>query len=98
MDADEVRGRFEAPMLQPVLDMAEEWFSRRPRITFHDPLAAVSVFDDSICEYEWGRASVRTDNGPDQGLTEWAPDESSSLEVAFGVDADRFFERYFEVF
>lgn len=98
MEASEVRSRFAAPLLQPVLDMAEEWFNRRPLITFHDPLAAVAVFDDSLCEYERGFATVRTDSGADQGLSEWQPDESGFLEVGFGVDADLFFERYFEVF
>lgn len=98
MEAGEVRSRFAAPLLQPVLDMAEEWFSRRPLITFHDPLAAVAVFDDSLCEYERGFATVRTDSGADQGLSEWQSDESGTLEVGFGVDAELFFERYFEVF
>lgn len=98
MEASEVRSRFSSPLLQPVLDMAEEWFSRRPLITFHDPLAAVAVFDESICGYEAGFATVRTDSGADQGLTEWQPDGSSSLEVAFEVDPDLFFERYFGLF
>ncbi len=98
MDSDLVRRRFSVPLLEPVLDMAEEWFSRRPLITFHDPLAAVAVFDEAICGYERGFSTVATDSGADQGLSQWQPDDSGVLEVAFQVDPDRFFERYFEVF
>ncbi len=98
MDADEVRNRFDAPLLQPVLDMAEEWFSRRPLITFHDPLAAVATFDESICSYERGFSTVSLDSGDEQGLTEWRADGGDNLEVAFEVDAEKFFERYFGMF
>ena len=45
MDAAEVRRRFQTPRLRPVLDMAEVWFQMRPEVTFHDPLAAVPIFD-----------------------------------------------------
>ena len=98
MDADEVRRRFRAPLLEPVLDMADEWFSRRPLITFHDPLVAVAIFDDELCDYERGTASVSTGSGPDQGTIDWRPKEDGSLEVGVAVDTDRFFDRYFEVF
>ena len=98
MDADEVRSRFDAPLLQPVLDMAEEWFSRRPLITFHDPLAAVTIFDDMLCQFERGTASVLTDAGAEQGTTDWEPSDDGPLEIGVAVDPDRFFRRYFEVF
>lgn len=98
MEASEVRCRFSAPLLKPVLDMAEEWFSRRPLITFHDPLAAIAVFEESVCDYERGYTTVHTDSGADQGLTEWEADEAGSLEIATEVDPDLFFDRYFELF
>ncbi len=98
MDASEVRDRFSAPLLQPVLDMAEEWFSRRPLITFHDPLAAVAVFEESLCSYQHGRASVTLENGDMQGSTSWEPDDGGPVHAAFGVDADQFFDYYFGQF
>ena len=98
MDANEVRSRFDAPLLRPVLDMAEEWFRRRPLITFHDPLAAVTIFDDELCQFEKGVASVSTGSGQDQGTIDWQRSEDGPLEVGVAVDADRFFDRYFEVF
>src|SRR5215831_17223720 len=44
MGAAEVRQRFTAPLLRPVLDFAEVWFKGREKITFHDPLAATTIF------------------------------------------------------
>ena len=44
----EVKKRFTAPLLQPVRDFAEVWFEHRKAITFHDPLAAATIFTNSI--------------------------------------------------
>jgi len=44
MSADECRKRIHGGPLDVVIDMAEVWFRGRQQITFHDPLAAVSVF------------------------------------------------------
>lgn len=99
MDADEVRSRCRgAALLGPVLDMADEWFSRRPLITFHDPLAAVTIFDDDLCQFTTGSVRVVTTAGPDQGVTEWDESTRGMLEIAMEVNPDRFFQRYFEVF
>ena len=58
MEAAEVRRRFQTPLLRPVLDMAEVWFQMRPEVTFHDPLAAVSIFDPQVCTYTRGQVDV----------------------------------------
>ena len=58
MPAAEVRQRFQVPLLRPVLDFAEVWFQHVDRITFHDPLAATTIFDDGICTFERGRVDV----------------------------------------
>ena len=58
MEAAEVRRRFQTPLLRPVLDMAEVWFQMRPEVTFHDPLAAVSIFDPQVCTYSRGQVDV----------------------------------------
>src|SRR5450756_851356 len=65
MPADEVRRRFTAPILRPVLDFAEVWFEEQPAITFHDPLAGAAIFDpapadseDAICRFEPGLVTV----------------------------------------
>ncbi|MEX0761816.1 MAG: nucleoside hydrolase [Dehalococcoidia bacterium] len=98
MDSSEVRERFATGPLRPVLDMAEVWFSNRELITFHDPLAAVTIFDTGVCTFERGTASVETEDEAALGLTRWQPGVDGPHEVGVGVDADLFFGRYFEVF
>jgi inosine-uridine nucleoside N-ribohydrolase len=98
MDAHEVRERFTADLLRPVLDFAEVWFRERPRITFHDPLAAATIFDARICACERGTVEVELSSQRLGGLTHWAPGADGRHEVALEVEAARFFEHYFSVF
>ena len=57
MLAERARERFvRTPLLHSVLDLAEVWFLERPQIVFHDPLAAVSIFDEQVCQ--WTPAKV----------------------------------------
>ena len=96
MSADEVRQRFQTRLLRPVLDFAEVWFQERPRITFHDPLAAAILFDDEICDFERGHVTIELDHPEAPGKTLWKPDDEGPHEVARTVDAARFFAHYFE--
>lgn len=105
MPADEVRERFQTPLLRPVLDFAEVWFGHQDKITFHDPLAATTLFDQQICRFEKGTVDVELASPHVSGMTHWqpAPTENSKLsdsphEIAVDVDVDRFFDRYFSVF
>jgi inosine-uridine nucleoside N-ribohydrolase len=98
MAADDVRVRFQTGLLRPVLDFAEVWFEERSVITFHDPLAATTLFDDQICGYESGQISIELDNNDLLGKTHWATDSENTLHtVATTVDAARFFDHYFGV-
>jgi inosine-uridine nucleoside N-ribohydrolase len=97
MDAEEVRRRFQAPLLRPVLDMAEVWFKSRPEVTFHDPLAAVSLFDPAVCAYTRGQVDVELLSSQLPGMTYFKPHEAGPHEVALGVDKERFFTEYFGV-
>jgi purine nucleosidase len=99
MPADEVRQRFQSGLLRTVLDFAECWFTPdRDVITFHDPLAAVTLFDEAVCSFDRGTVEVELDAPELLGRTQWAPSPNGPHEVAFGVNPERFFERYFEVF
>jgi len=99
LESTEVRQRFQTPLLRPVLDFAEIWFTKRPTITFHDPLAAATLFDDQICTFERGHVQVELENPSLLGQTIWQPaPDAGQHEVALGVDAERFFEHYFSVF
>jgi inosine-uridine nucleoside N-ribohydrolase len=97
MPAAQVRERFNTPLLRPVLDFAEVWFKQRDRITFHDPLAAVTIFDD-VCTFQRGQVTVELASDHFQGATIWKPaTPASPHEVALQVDPQRFFDHYFSI-
>jgi purine nucleosidase len=98
MNADEVRQRFQAPLLRPVLDFAEVWFKEVDLLTFHDPLAAVTLFDEKVCSYERGQVAVELISQPLVGMTQWTATSSGPHEVALSVDPARFFDQFFSVF
>lgn len=99
MDAGMVREKFKHELFKPVLDFAQVWFDGgRKQITFHDPLAAVAVFDGEVCGFERGEVEVELSDVEKQGMTKWKVSPSGSHEIAVSVDADRFFEKYFSVF
>lgn len=97
MTAEEVREKFTAPLLLPVVDMAEIWFAQfYPSITFHDPLAAATIFESDLCSYQQGKVTVDMVNEP--GKTIWQQSGPETLhEVAVTVDVDRYFGHFFKV-
>ncbi|MBI1881263.1 MAG: hypothetical protein HYR94_24040 [Chloroflexi bacterium] len=83
-------------LLRPVLDLAEVWFSDRDTITFHDPLAAVTIFDTQVCVFQQGTVDVELAG---EGKTYWKPGGPAGRhEVALDVNKARFFRHYFSVF
>ena len=97
LDAGECRERFTAKALAPVRDFAEVWFEGRPRMTFHDPLAAACIFQPDLCGYREGRVTVSLSE-PTLGWTVFSGRGDEALHtVAAEVDAERFFEHYFSV-
>lgn len=91
MPAQEVRERFVGEPLSTVAKMAEEWFTHTPRVIFHDPLAAASIFVPELCEYESGR--VKSKDGVTELQNENGPDW-----VARTVNVNSFFKEFFSVF
>lgn len=99
MDAQQVKEKFKSKLLLPVLDFAKVWFEQTEKITFHDPLAATTIFDPRICQFDKGTVKVETLNEIDIGRTYWKPDTTyGNHEIATKVDPVRFFEQYFSVF
>lgn len=97
MSADEVRDRYTASLLRPVLDMAEIWFKGfYPFITYHDPLAAATIFEPDLCSYQQGTVALDLVDQP--GKTTWHPSQSDTPhQVAMDVDVDRYFEHFFNI-
>jgi inosine-uridine nucleoside N-ribohydrolase len=99
MPAAEVRQRFQTPLLQPVLDFAEVWFAQQSdKILFHDPLAAATIFDETICHFERGQVDIELKSDSLLGMTHWTAAADGPHEVALTVDAQRFFDHYFSFF
>ena len=99
MDADEVRRRFAAiPRLAPVLDFAEVFFRTQRTLTFHDPLAAATIFDDAVCTFTRGNVEVELAGERFAGATPFAADPAGRHEVALAVDPQGFFDHFFGVF
>ncbi len=95
---DEVRRRFKPPPLNVVVDLAEVWFRRADRITFHDPLAAALIFEPDICEYVEGKVDVELTTPRLFGMTHWSTEAGDTPHtIALKVDPDRFFEHYFAI-
>jgi inosine-uridine nucleoside N-ribohydrolase len=99
MPAAEVRQRFQTPLLQPVLDFAEVWFAQQSdEILFHDPLAAATIFNETICHFERGQVDIELKSDALLGMTHWTAVADGPHEVALTVDAPQFFDHYFSFF
>lgn len=98
MAAADARQRLRGPLLEPVLEFAEVWFRQYGGITFHDPLAGVTIFDDQACQFERGQVEIELESSRLAGFTHWTPSPGGPHEVAVQVSPERFFETYFSVF
>jgi inosine-uridine nucleoside N-ribohydrolase len=91
MPAEEVRERFgKVEFLKPVLDFTEVWFSHCQKITFHDPLPAVCLFDYLVCEFEKGDVSIELEDKEKLGFTHWTQNTIGPHEIATKVDVERY--------
>jgi inosine-uridine nucleoside N-ribohydrolase len=96
MEAAELRRRLGDRPPQPLGEMVEAWLAKAPGVTFHDPLAAATLFDERICRFKRGLVEVELTSERLQGLTYWTPGGTRAPhQVALGVDRERFFEHYF---
>lgn len=91
--ADQVRSQFSARLLQPVRDFAEIWFMNAQRLTFHDPLAAATIFSQDICAFTRGKVAADAVSYP--GLTPFTADPFGAHEVALEVDQEKYFDHFF---
>jgi inosine-uridine nucleoside N-ribohydrolase len=97
LPADECRERMQGGPFEVVRDMAEVWFRKQEKITFHDPLAAAALFQPDLCEYSRGRIAAELERGENFGDTAFAENPEGPHRVARNVDAERFFDHYFGV-
>jgi len=99
MAVSEVQKRFKSKGLLPVLDIINALYKPTDIITFHDPLAATTLFNDGICSFKRGKVEVEIDGKHGEGFTSWEQDETNGFhEVAAEVNVPNFFTEYFSVF
>lgn len=98
MKPEEAERIFHHALLEPVLDIAKEWFKDEERVTFHDPLTVVSLFHEDVCYFERGNFTIDTESRLLCGFTYWRPDAEGRHQVAMKVDRELFFKYLFEVF
>ena len=55
--------------MEPVKDLSTLWFEGQKNITFHDPLAAVTIFDGKICKFMKGDVKVELKDEKKMGKT-----------------------------
>ncbi|MEV6377369.1 nucleoside hydrolase [Micromonospora musae] len=100
MEAEAFLEHCTSPLLRPVADMAASWFAERSEITFHDPLAAATLFDPALCVFAAGEVTVDRSSGPAAGVTTWRAAEEGGTgphEVAVGVRPEAFIDHYLTI-
>jgi purine nucleosidase len=94
MSPEEFRSTFRSELFKPIQDFANVWFRDWPGTTFHDPLAAATIFDRNVCGFSRGAVDIEMADQQSLGFTHWKEDPAGKHEVAFRVDPSRFFEHY----
>lgn len=98
MPTAEFRQRMSQGPLKIVSEMAEVWGHGSGHVIFHDPLAAVSVFEPDICKWQAGLIEVELHSDRLRGLTYFNPGaKDKPHEVAVVVKPEEFVKHYFEV-
>jgi purine nucleosidase len=81
------------------MDIINSLYKPTDIITFHDPLAATTIFNDEICSFRKGNVDVEIDGKHGEGFTAWKEDQTGGFhEVAAEVNVQNFFTEYFSVF
>jgi purine nucleosidase len=98
----DVHSRFSShPLLAGLLDMAEVWFKHADLLTFHDPLAAVSIFHPEICSYKTGTIHLEPSADTEHAARTYfttSLDSAGPHTVAHSVDPAAFLHHYFQLF
>jgi purine nucleosidase len=99
MSPEEFRRAFKGiPLFEPVMDFSQYWFKDWPGTTYHDPLAAAVIFEESLCRFERGNVQVNAAGGEMDGLTTMSESGPGGRhEVARDVDPKRFFDHFLSV-
>lgn len=98
MTPEEAAESFKHPLMQAVMAIAGEWFKDEARVSFHDPVAAVCIFNDDVCTFRRGKLDVELDSRLLAGFTIFREEPEGPHSVAWDINEKKFFEHLFEVF
>ena len=98
MRMPEVQAHFTHPLLKIVEDFSSVWFQNADIMTFHDPLAAVSIFEPDVCGFARGKVEIELASKQLMGVTHFTRDPAGPHEIADTVDPARFFDCFFGAF
>ena len=98
MESKEFKEKFSADIFKPLQDYARHWYDYSHTVTFHDPLAATTIFNEKICGYEKGNVSIELNDAETAGLTKLEKSVTGRHEIASTVNKEEFFKEYFSVF
>lgn len=98
LNAEEVKQKFTSDLLKCVLDFAHSFFEHSEWLTFHDPLAALSIMDEDVCNFIPGKVEVELGSPRVSGITHWSHDEDGPHKIANSVNCEKFYSSYFSVF
>lgn len=79
-------------LMKCVFDFGKAWLKSSNQLTFHDPLVAVSIFHEDICNYAKGTVNVETENQATMGATLFARSDAGNVEISTEVDVAKFFK------
>lgn len=96
MDKKDVEEKFTGNVMKPVLDFLN--VKRNGGfITFHDPLAAAVIFDESICGFVKGEIDIDLESSRSRGILYFKESPGGKNEAAMQVDSDKFFKHHLEI-
>lgn len=98
MKPEQAEKLFTHPIMQVVMSIAREWFKDEPIVSFHDAIAAVSIFHPEIFTFKRGYLDCVMDSKLLAGLTTFRENPNGPHKVAWTVDVDRFYDALFGVF
>lgn len=83
--------KIDSKLMKAVFDFGNSWLESSNKLTFHDPLVAVSLFYPDICCFKKGFVEVETEKVENMGGTYFIPSENGNVEIAISVDKVRFY-------
>ena len=95
MSKEAAKKYFDVKPLGPILPLIDR-FTYHDCITFHDPLAAVSVFERDVCSFVKGMVTINDISDKTPGKTFWKVQKPFLHEVASEVNVPLFFRHFFE--